>query len=122
MLARALYHMQVLNNFLDGNFEELKLELHREDSRPSQEQTEAVEQEAKCQKNEAKRWERGRAEQENNGDLEEENGRETQAGFEDREFSQRVHELYLEFVRVVTANLEGTTAILRTQAHKTEES
>ncbi|CAM9337150.1 unnamed protein product, partial [Pylaiella littoralis] len=58
------------------------------------------------QKNDAEWWEKRRAEQESDdGDLDEKR-RQGKAAFEDGEFSQRVHELYRDFLRVVTANLE----------------
>lgn len=102
--------MQALNDFLERHSEELRLELGREDSLPSPEETEGLEQE-EGQK-EAEWGERGGAEQENKSDLEEEGRQEP--SFEDGEFSERVHELYREFLRVVTANLEG---ILQYFAH-----
>lgn len=97
---------------MERHFEELRLELRREDSRPSPEQAERLEEEEKRQENEAQWRERGQSEQESNGDFEKERGRQKQAGFEDGEFSQRVHDIYREFLRVVTTNLEGIIAAI----------
>lgn len=107
---------------MERHFEELRLELRCGDSRPSPEQKEGLEQEENGQKNDAEWWEKGRAEQESDdGDLEEEKRRQGKAGFQDGEFSQRVHELYRDFLRVVTANLEGTTLQVRTLAYEPED-
>lgn len=103
---------------MERHFEELRLELRREDSRPSPEQAESSEGEEKRKENETEWPEKGQSVQESS-DIDKERGRQERAGIEDGEFSQRVHELYREFLCVVSANLGGIiiTAILYARWH-----
>ncbi|CAM9412827.1 unnamed protein product, partial [Ectocarpus sp. 13 AM-2016] len=88
---------QNLNDFLEQHTEELVLELRREDSSRSTVEYQGLEQEAKRKEQEGEKQEEACTA---TGEGEE--------GYQDGEghFSQRVHELYQEFLKILQSNLE----------------
>ncbi|CAN0368199.1 unnamed protein product, partial [Ectocarpus sp. 8 AP-2014] len=88
---------QNLNDFLEQHSEELVVELRREDASRSPVEHEGLEQEAK-------REELGGEKQEEASMARGEGAEGSQDG--DGRFSQRVHELYREFLKILQSNLE----------------